>query len=421
MPDVVLLILVGIVGLLAGGAGMALLNASRITRLSADCARLEAELAAANRTADDQRAALGITQAQLREAFASLSQDALRENRQDFLQYADALLAPVRDTLHRVQGQLADVDKARESAYSAVATQLSELSTAQRELRDAAEGLTRSLRSPNVRGKWGELQLRRIVELAGMASYCDFEEKPTSETDDGSRLTPDLVVHLPGEAVIVVDAKVPIDAYLAAGEARTDAERETRMVSHVRQVREHIRTLGAKEYWRQFKSSPEFVVMFLPLEPLLASALEREPALLDQAAGLRVIPATPLTLLALLKAAALGWRQERIARNAEEIQLIGRELYERLATMIGHLELVGKNLKQAGDAYDRFVGSLEQKVLPGARRFRELGVHGAEELEPVEPVRLSLRAVTRSELTGRPDPADDEVDPRPRTFDELLK
>lgn len=425
MPDAGLLILVGIAGLLAGGAGMALFNASRITRLSTDRARLEAELTAANRMADEQRAALGNTRTQLRDAFASLSQDALRDNRQDFLQYADALLAPVRDTLHRVQGQLADVDKARESSYSAVTAQLAELSGAQRELRDAAEGLTRSLRSPNVRGKWGELQLRRIVELAGMASYCDFQEKPSSATEDGSRLTPDLVIHLPGEATIVIDAKVPIDAYLASGEARTDAERETRMVSHVRQVREHIRTLGAKEYWRQFKSSPEFVVMFLPLEPLLASALEREPTLLDQAAGLRVIPATPLTLLALLKAAALGWRQERVARNAEEIQQIGRDLYERLRTMIGHLELVGKNLKQAGDAYDRFVGSLEQKVLPGARRFTELGVHGAAELEPVEPLRLSLRPLTKPELTGRTDPdpeaSDDEIELKPRALDELLK
>jgi DNA recombination protein RmuC len=162
-----------------------------------------------------------------------------------------------------------------------------------------------------------------------------------------------------------------------------------------------VRTLGAKEYWRQFRGSPEFVVMFLPLEPLLAAALEQEPKLLDQAAGLRVIPATPLTLLALLKAAALGWRQEQVARNAEEIQLIGRDLYDRLRTLVSHLEAVGRSIKQAGDSYDRFVGSLEQKVLPGARRFRELGVHATEELESPEPLQMSLRSVTKGELLDR--------------------
>ena len=167
-------------------------------------------------------------------------------------------------------------------------------------------------------------------------------------------------------------------------------------------MRDHVRALGAKEYWKQFDPSPEFVVMFLPLEPLLPAALDQDPTLLDQALGLRVIPATPLTLLALLKAVALGWRQEQLASNAEQIQQLGRELYERLATMVGHLESVGKNIKQAGDSYDRLVGSLEQKVLPGARRFKDLGVHAAEELEIVEPLRLAVRPVTKPELTGRP-------------------
>lgn len=342
----------------------------------------------------------------LREAFAALSQDALRQNRTDFLHNADAVLQPVRDTLDKVQARLTDVDKAREGSYRAVTAQLGQLATAQRELRDAAEGLTRSLKSPNVRGRWGELQLRRIVELAGMTSQCDFVEKPTASTEDGARQTPDLIVTLPGGATIVVDAKVPIEAYLAASEARTDGERKDRMAAHARQVRDHIRTLGGKEYWRQFPASPEFVVMFLPLEPLLAAALEEDSTLLDQAASLRVIPATPLTLLALLKAAALGWRQEQIAHNAEEIQQIGRELYERLGTMVEHLESVGRNIKQAGDSYDRLVGSLEQKVLPGARRFKDLGVQSTKELEVAEPLRLAVRPVTRVELTGR-DAADE--------------
>jgi len=400
-------LLPGLIGALLGGAAVAVAMMARQVRLSADRAALKAGLDAARQSADEQKAQLMQSQTQLREAFSALSHEALRQNRQDFLLNADALLKPVRDTLGKVQDQLAEVDKSREGSFRAVATQLTQLSGAQKELRDAAEGLTRSLRSPNARGRWGEIQLRRIVELAGMTNQCDFVEKPTTETEDGARLTPDLIVTLPGDAIVVVDAKVPIDAYLSASEARTDAERQPRLAAHARQVRDHIRALGAKEYWKQFKTSPEFVIMFLPIEPLLAAALDEDGTLLDQAASLRVIPATPLTLLALLKAVALGWRQEQLARNAEEIQQIGRELYERLGTMVGHLEAVGKNLKGAGDAYDRFVGSLEQKVLPGARRFKELGVHSPEELDAPEPIRLALRPITRPELTGRlPEDAD---------------
>jgi DNA recombination protein RmuC len=390
----------GAVGFLLGGAAVALAMMMRVTRLTAENAGLSAELAAARRSSDEQRALLIQSQTQLRDAFASLSKEALRENRQDFLADAGALLTPVRETLDKVQGQLVDVDKAREGSYRAVTAQLTELSSAQRELRAAADGLSRSLGSPNARGKWGEIQLRRIVELAGMTAFSDFEEKPTTTTEDGARHTPDLIVRLPGGAVIVVDSKVPIDGYLAAAEARTDSDRATRLAAHLRQVKDHIRALGAKEYWKQFPVSPQFVVMFLPLEPLLGAALEEDRTLLDQAASLNVIPATPITLLALLKTIALGWRQEQLARNAEEIQQIGRELYERLGTLVGHLELVGKNIKQAGDSYDRFVGSLEQKVLPAARRFKELGVETADTIDAPDPLRLTVRPVTRPELLG---------------------
>ena len=395
MPDSLIF---GVIGALLGGAAVALLLINRQARLAADRAALSAGLDAARKASDEQKALLTQSQAQLREAFAALSQDALRQNRQDFLQHAGALFQPVKETLTKVQDQLVTVDRAREGSFRAVASQLSQLGDAQRELREAAESLTRSLRSPNARGRWGELQLRRIVELAGLTNHCDFEEKVSTNTDAG-RQTPDLVVTLPGNAVVVVDAKVPIDGYLNASEAETDAERQQALVAHARQVRDHMRALGSKEYWKQFETSPEFVVMFLPLEPLLPAALELDGTLLDQAASLRVIPATPLTLLALLKAVALGWRQEQVARNAEQIQQIGKELYERLATMVNHLESVGKNIKSAADSYDRFVGSLEQKVLPGARKFKELGVHSAEELESVEPLRLVVRPVTKPELT----------------------
>ena len=396
-------LLFGVLGLILGGALVAVVMMARLARLASERAALAAQLASERRSAEEHRALISQSQTQLREAFVALSNDALRDNREDFLRNAGAMLDPVRHTLDRVQGQLAQVDKAREGSYREVSAQLTALAGAQRELRDAADGLARSLRSPHARGRWGEIQLRRIVELAGMAAFCDFTEKPTTIGDDGNRQTPDLIVRLPGDVIIVVDSKVPIDGYLSATEAKTEAERDAKLAAHLRQVREHVRTLGSKEYWRQFPVSPEFVVMFLPLEPLLAAALEQEPALLDQAAGLRVIPATPMTLLALLKAAALGWRQEQVARNAEEIQLIGRDLYDRLRTMVTHLEAVGRNIKQAGDAYDRFVGSLEQKVLPGARRFRELGVHAAEEIDAAEPLRLSVRQVSKPELVEQND------------------
>ncbi len=396
-------LLIAVFGAIVGAAITAVVFVLRGARLGAERARLGAELDAARRATEEQKALLVTTQAQLREAFASLSRDALKENRADFLQNADAVLKPVRETLDRVQQQLVEVDKSREGSFRAVASRLDLLSHAQEQLRAAAEGLTRSLRSPNVRGKWGEIQLKRIVELAGMLEQCDFVEKESSTGDEGQRLTPDLVVKLPGGTSIVIDAKVPIDAYLAASNAATDAEREARLADHARQVREHVRSLGSKEYWKQFQPSPEFVVMFLPLEPLLASAFEQDGTLLDQAASLRVIPATPMTLLALLKAVAYGWQQEQLARNAEEIRLIGRELYERLATMVGHLEGVGNNLKQAADSYDRFVGSLEQKVVPGARRFKELGVSSVKEVELPEPLNLSMRRVRKPELTGQTD------------------
>lgn len=404
-------LLFAVFGAIIGAAITAVVFVLRGARLSAERARLAAELDAARRATEEQKALLVTTQAQLREAFASLSRDALKENRADFLQNADAVLKPVRETLDRVHQQLIDVDKNREGSFRAVTSQLNLLSQAQEQLRAAAEGLTRSLRSPNVRGKWGEIQLKRIVELAGMLEQCDFVEKESSTGDEGQRLTPDLVVKLPGGTSIVIDSKVPIDAYLAASNATTDAEREARLADHARQVREHVRSLGSKEYWKQFQPSPEFVVMFLPLEPLLASAFEQDGTLLDQAASLRVIPATPMTLLALLKAVAYGWQQEQLARNAEEIRLIGRELYERLATMVGHLEGVGNNLKQAADSYDRFVGSLEQKVVPGARRFKELGVSSVKEVELPEPLNLSMRRVRKPELTGRTD--DDILEAEP--------
>jgi DNA recombination protein RmuC len=403
------LVLAAVVGALVGGLLVALLLSRRQSALVADAARLETALDAAERRAAAERDHAAATETTLRETFTSLSRDALRENREDFLLNAGALLDPVRATLDKVQSQLVAVDRAREGSHQALVTQLRSLAGAQEQLRSAAEGLTRSLKSPNARGRWGEVQLRRVVELAGMVEHCDFVEKLSTTDEQGARLTPDLIVKLPGDTNIVVDAKVPIDAYLAASTAGDESARQDRLGAHVRQVRDHIRTLGAKEYWRQFQPAPEFVVMFLPLEPLLSTAFEQDATLFEQAASLRVIPATPMTLLALLKAVSYGWKQQQLARNAEEIQQIGRDLYERLATLTEHLEGVGKNIKGAADSYDRFIGSLETKVVPAARRFRDLGVSATKEVALPDPLTLSVRRVKKDDLIVMA--TDDEADP----------
>jgi DNA recombination protein RmuC len=391
-----------LIGLLAGAAAVVI--AWLWTRQDAvgRLARLQAERDAAIRAVDEQRELLNRTQAEVRETFAALSRDALKDNRTDFLHTADALLAPVRDTLGRVQAHLTDVDKAREGSFQSVTAQLRSLSAAQEQLRTATEGLSRSLRSPNVRGKWGEVQLRRILELAGMLHHCDFIEKESVANAEGARRTPDLIVRLPGGTTIVIDSKVPIDAYLSAAEASTDTRRQEHLAAHARQVRDHVRALGAKEYWQQFEQAPEFVVMFLPLEPLLSSAFEQDANLLEQSAALRVIPATPMTLLALLKAVAYGWQQQDVARNAEEIRALGRDMYERLATLVEHLEGVGRNIKQAAASYDKFIGSLEQKVMPAARRFRTLGVTSAKTIETPDPLALAVREIRSPDLLESP-------------------
>jgi DNA recombination protein RmuC len=361
-------------------------------------ARLEAELAASRQSVEDQRAALS----DARDTFAALSKEALRENRTEFLENAGALLTPMRETLDKVQAQLGDVDLRREHSYGAVSRQLESLVLTQTDLRRETEQLARALRSPNQRGRWGEVQLRKVVELAGMLQHCDFTEKTTVSSDERGRQTPDLVITLPGGASIVVDSKVPIDAYLRAMDATDDAARGQHLDAHAKQVREHIKALGAKEYFRQFDAAPELVVMFMPLEPLMASAFERDATLLETAARNHIVLATPMTLLALLRTIAYGWQQQSLAENAEQIREIGRDLYERLAVLVTHLERVGSNIRQAGDAYDQFVGSLEQKVLPAARRFKELGVSSTKTVEAPDLLKLAPRQVTKAELAALP-------------------
>ena len=397
-------------------------------KLVRDVARLGAERDAARELVEAERGAAGRTADEIRDAFARLSKDALRESTTAFLQTADqtfrarqeaieAVLTPVRSTLEKVQTQLTEVDRSREGSYRAVSQHLESLAQAQRELQSATDGLSRSLRSPNARGVWGEVQLRRVVELAGMLQYCDFIEKESATTDEGARQTPDLVVKLPGGTNIVIDAKVPIDAYLKASETNVEETRAAHLTQHTRQVRDHIRVLGSREYWKQFQPSPEMVVMFLPIEPLMAAAFERDGSLLDMAASLRVILASPMTLLAILRAVAYAWQQQAIAHNAEEIQQLGRDLYERLTKMVEHFEGIGAHLKQAADDYDKFIGSLEQKVVPAARRFKELGVSSAKELEAPSQLNLVVRRVKKNDFTNGSEAADStDTEPTPLLF-----
>src|SRR5689334_13722158 len=378
-----------------------------------DRARLAAELSAERKAATDKTALL-------RDSFAALSQDALERNNRAFLDLAQTklgefqqsarveldgrhkaisdLVQPLKESLARVDGKLQEVERERAGSNARLDEQLRALARTHQSLQSETNKLVRALRSPNQRGRWGEVQLKSVVERSGMVAYCDYVEKE-SVSNDGRRLTPDMIVRLPNGACIVIDSKVPIDAYLSAADTQDELTRESLLKEHARQVRDHIRTLGAKSYWSRFSPTPELVVMFLPGDPLLSTALQTDPSLFEFAIGQRVIPASPLTLVALLRTVATAWQQQRLTENAEEIQAMGRELYERLTTMADHVAQVGTALKRAGAAYDDFVGSLDARVLVSARRFRELGVSAPRDLsDAVPPVQMEIREPRASEL-----------------------
>ena len=357
---------------------------------------LERELAGAEAALEAERNALDD---RLEAAIRALSAEALDQNSTRFLELADARLtgyvAPLKQSLERMDKQLEGVERVRQEAYGALTEGVRQLRRDQERLRTETGNLATALRTPHVRGRWGEIQLRRVIEMAGMLEHCDFEEQRTHTDGDGNTLRPDVIVKLPGEKQIVIDSKVPLIAYLdAVREDATDDERRASFADHARQVRDHIHKLGQKAYWRQLPATPEFVVMFLPDESFLRAALEHDSSLVELAVSNNVIPATPTNLIGLLRAVHYGWQQETIAQSAREVSDLGRELYKRLATMGAHFARLGKSLDGSVKAYNETVGSLEHKVLPQARRFEQHGITGVElpELQPIERQARSLAA-----------------------------
>jgi DNA recombination protein RmuC len=311
-------------------------------------------------------------------------------------------MTPIRESLGKVDAQIQQLERARVGAYESLTRQIEQLNADQRLLRGETSNLVSALRQPTVRGRWGEIQLRRVVELAGMLNYCDFFEQESVATEEG-RLRPDLIVRLPGGRSVVIDSKVPLASYLAALEAKDDASRSACLAQHARQVRAHIGDLARKGYAAEVRQSAEFVVLFLPGEVFFSAALEQDPGLIEAGVDDGIVIATPTSLIALLRAVARGWRNEQVARNAEQISTLGKELYERLAKLGEHWGRVGKNLRQAVESFNAASGSLEGRVMVTARRFRELddGLD-AEALEALAPVDVVPRMLQDPDLLQRP-------------------
>jgi DNA recombination protein RmuC len=381
-------------------------------------AQAEAEAQRANLA--EQRRLLDEAQLKLREAFQSLAGEALAASNRQFIELAkskfdtlhreaegdleerkiaiESLVNPLQIALFDLRTEVTRIESARREDYGSLRNEVQNLATTSKELREETGSLVNSLKQPHVKGKWGELTLQRVVELAGMIHHCDFETQQSVTTENG-RLRPDLTVYLPGGTQIVVDSKVPLEAFLRAVNATSDAERREAMVQHACLVREHIKGLSGKEYWKQFEPTPEFVVLFVPGESFFSAALEHDSTLIEDAIDKRVVLASPTTLIALLRAIAYGWKQQSVADNAERIRELGKELYDRAVIFADYLSEIAKGLEKANKAYNNAVASFDSRLVPSARKFREMGIGTADvpQLDPVETFPRPLLTLPGSE------------------------
>jgi len=389
-----------------------------VTKLKTKCQELETTLVEERKMSEEKLSLLQDAQQKLGDAFKSLSADALKHNNQSFIDLAkqtleqytqaaqtdiearkksiDQLVQPLQTSLEKVDQKIQNLEKERVSAYSAITETLKTLQGTQLSLQEETNNLVKALRQPTVRGRWGEMQLRRVVELAGMVNYCDFFEQESVNVE-GGRLRPDMIVKIPGNKVIIVDAKTPLSAYIEAYEAKDEETKKQKLIQHAAQIRTHMNQLGAKSYWEQFEQTPEFVVLFIPGESFFSAALEQDANLIEYGIEKKVILATPTTLIALLKAVAYGWNQSQLEQNAQEISKLGKELYERVKVFAGHYASVRKGLEGAVEAYNKSVGSLESRVLSTARKFKELGASTTDEIEIAEEIDITPRQIQKEE------------------------
>lgn len=365
-----------------------------------------------------QRKILEEAQERFKTAFEALSGEALKSNNKAFLDLAaksmDVLLkgaenqigektneirgivSPLEKTLERYEHQIGELEKARATAYGSLDNQIKSLISSQQVLEKETGNLVSALRTPHVRGQWGQISLKRVVELSGMSEHCDYKEQVSVKVEE-SRLQPDMIIHLPGGKQVVIDSKVSLHAYMDYIEASEEPARKAALVKHAQQIRKHMNDLASKSYWSQFPQAPEFVIMFIPGEPFVSAAVQNDPTLIEEGVENRIIISTPTTLITLLRAISYGWRQEQVAKNTQQIADLGRQVYERFSAFLSHLTKTRNSLEQSIFNFNRTVASLEGRVLPSLRRFKELGATGADDLPSVEPIEQSARQVEAPE------------------------